>query len=343
MLYSASKFNPLFLILILAFLGTACSSAEETEEETPPTFVGDYLYRQPQQTSDGWEVAMLNQENKAEELVNRIMADSALGISGVLMSQGSKLVLEEYADSLLTDSLLSLGENRLLLTATLTAIYEQEAGGLQQHMVSIPSDVYSGRLSVADTSVALQELLKMGTDLLCRPQHQTFQNVAGQDDDYFYCPANYTAVQQWLEAKTNEPLSFYAEGNLFEPLAVDHYSWEDYEVALSPRDMLKLAALYVQQGRWQEHEIFEDKWVLRLQEKAYDEASLGRFGWGWWQYRLLADGRQYAIFYSKGDHYLLAFVPDLNGGILLSGNLEKPATEYFDLLSEQAIPALKTE
>ena len=271
------------------------------------------------------------------------MADSSLGISAVLMSQGGTLVLEEYADSLMADSLLPLSENRLLLTATLTAIFEKEADGLQQHLVSIPSDIYSGRLSVADTSVALQQLLKMGTDLLCRPQHQNFQKVTARNDDYFYCPANYMAVMQWLEAKTNEPLSFYAEGNLFEPLAVDHYRWEDNEVALAPRDMLKLAALYAQQGRWQEENIFEDKWVLRLQEKAYDEASQGRFGWGWWQQRLLADGRQYAIFYSKGDHYMLVFVPDLKGGVLLTGNLEKPATEYFNLISGQAIPALKKE
>ncbi len=346
MLYSAFISRHFILFFFLILCSWACSSPEEEpQEQAAPPVTGDYLYRKPPQKSDGWEIASLKQENMAEELVNRIEGDPSLGISGVLLSQGGKLVLEEYTDPLLADSLLPIGENRLLMIATLTAIFEAEADGLQQHMVSLSSSVYAGRQTVPDTSVALQQLLKMRADLLCRPQQQTFQDVASKahGDDYYYCPANYLAVMQWLEAKTNEPLSFFAEGNLFEPLVIDRYRWDGDEIELIPRDMLKLAALYAQQGRWQGNEIFQDKWVLRLQEKAYDENAQGRFRYGWWQHRLLSEGRQYALFYSKGEHYLLVFVPDLNGGLLLIGNFDKPVTEYFNLIAEQVIPALKPE
>lgn len=300
------------------------------------------MYQVPPAQPDGWTVAPVNREQQAEEFVSRVLGDTSLGVEGVLLSQEDALVLEEYKKGLPSDSLLPLKDSQLLLIATLSAVWQNKKGSLQEQMVSLNSSIYAGKSSVADTSVSLHHLLRMETDMLCRPQNLVFQEVDEKNDParFYYCPANYEAVAQWMEHETDGSLSFFAEEQLFEPLRIDRYQWEAEEVSLQPRDMLKLAAVYARKGSWQQQQLFSDSWVRQLHEKAYDARAQGEFAWGWWQDRLLVEGRQYSIFYSKGPYYLLVYVPDVDAGILLSGQLNRSASVYFPLLQEQAIPAL---
>lgn len=342
---SRSVLIPFILLLSLSF---ACSNnqSEETDKESYYALAlqhkDTYLYQPPVKTTDGWETEGIMHEHKAEELVNKMKADTLLGLSGVLMSHRGSLLLEEYRDGWDADSLMPLQENELLLIATLTGVLQKEQAGLMQRLVKIPSGNYAVKKRVSsDTAVDIQHLLRMETGLLCRPQQQVIETVAGQKPKrFYYCPANYQAIAQWLEVQTDEPLSYYAEENLFEPLEIDRYNWDDLEVSMAARDMLKLSALHAQKGSWMQQQLMADDWVLQLQAKAYDSESQGQFSWGWWQQRLLVDGRQFAVFYSKGRNYMLVFVPDLEAGILFTGNLSKSASAYFPLLQNHAIPAL---
>jgi hypothetical protein len=323
------------------FISCAENSSEENKNAAPPLPSYDYLYQVPATRDDGWETAAASHEQLAEELVIRVMGDTSLGVEGVLLSQNGALVLEEYKPALAADSLLPLEDSQMLLISTLSAIWENREEE-QPQMVNLPSVVYAGKSSMADTSVSVQHLLKMETDMLCRPQHKVFQDIAGKSHTarFYYCPANYEAVAQWMEDEIDGSLSFFAEEHLFEPLKIDTYRWDEEQLSLFPRDMLKLAALYATEGNWQQEEVFSDNRVLQLQEKAYDAKAQGQFAWGWWQHRLLVNGRNYTIFYSKSPYYLLVYVPDVDAGLLLSGQLHGAASDYFPLLRDQAIPAL---
>lgn len=342
---SRSLLIPVFILLSLSY---ACSvnQSEETGKESYYALAfknkDTYLYRTPAKTADGWETAGIRHENKAEELVNKMKADTLLGLSGVLISHRGSLVLEEYKDGWNADSLMPLQENELLLIATLTGVVQKEQASLMERQVKIPSGNYAVKKRVSsDTAVGIQHLLRMETGLLCRPQQQIIEPVAGQQPKrFYYCPANYQAIAQWLEVQTDEPLSYYAEEKLFEPLEIDRYNWDDLEVSMAARDMLKFSALHAQKGSWMQQQLLADDWVLHLQTKAYDPEAQGQFAWGWWQQRLIVDGRQFAVFYSKGRNYMLVFVPDLEAGILLTGNLSKSASAYFPLLQNQALAAM---
>ncbi len=338
-------FRQLSLLIIPAILLiTSCSekSSEESENAPPPLPSYDYLYQVPATHADGWETASVNHEQLAEELVIRVMGDTSLGVDGVLLSQNGALVLEEYKPVLAADSLLPLEDSQLLLISTLSAVWEKEHENMQPSMISLPSVVYAGKSNMADTSVSIQHLLKMETDMLCRPQNKVFQDIAEKShtNRFYYCPANYEAVAQWMENELDGSLSFFAEEHLFEPLNIDTYRWEGEQISLFPRDMLKLGALYASKGSWQEQQVFSDNWVLQLQEKAYDAKAQGQFAWGWWQHKLLVNGRNYTIYYSKSPNYLLVYVPDVDAGLLLSGKLHRAASDYFPLLQNHAIPAL---
>ena len=341
---SFSFFRLLCLPAISLVLFVSCTDSSSGKNSilssSLPSF--DYLYQVPAAQPDGWVVAPLSREQHAEELVVRVLGDTSLGIEGVLLSQEGALLLEEYKKGFPTDSLLPLKDSQLLLIATLSAVWHNKKGSLQPQMVNLTSTIHAGKSSVADTSVSLHHLLRMESDMLCRPQGLVFQDVAEKNHParFYYCPANYEAVAQWMENETNGSLSFFAEEQLFEPLEIDRYRWEEEEISLPPRDMLKFAAVYARKGSWQQQQLFSDNWVRQLQEKSYDAKGQGEFAWGWWQDRLLVEGRQYSIFYSKGPYYLLVYVPDVDAGILLTGQLNKAASGYFPLLREQAIPAL---
>lgn len=344
---SRSFLLPAFILIYFCFSCTGTSSeGSETESFFPlaSSSADAYLYRQPQESADGWEIGNIWNENKVEELVNRMHHDTLLGLSGVLISHQGTLLLEEYKNDWPSDSLMQLQDNDMLLIATLTGVVQKAQIGLMERLVKIPSGNYATKKRFkADTAVDLQHLLKMETGLLCRPQQQVLQTTPGQGKAkrFYYCPANYQAIAQWLEVQTDEPLSYFAEENLFEPLEIDHYTWDDLEVRLRARDMLKFSALHAQKGSWMQQQLLADDWVFQLQSHAYDPDSQGQFAWGWWQQVLRVDGRQFAVFYSKGRNYLLMFVPDLDAGVLFTGNLKKPAADYFPLLQRYALPALQ--
>lgn len=357
MIYFQSKANRVAGILILFLLNIllACSSSKKEEASLATTLPrlssSDYLYKKPVEQVDGWLIDSVFQEQKAEELVNSIYGDSILGLNGVLLSRKGSLILEEYQLGWKPDSLLSLKENELLLIATLAGVYQKQQPGFMNSLVNIPTHSYtmkdmkkrreSATMPVA--SVNLQQLLKMETDLLCRPQQQVIKEIAkkGSGQGFYYCPANYEAIADWLEMQAEEPLSFFAEENFFEPLEIDRYQWDDQERRLAPRDMLKIGAIHATNGRWHQNQILPDNWVLHLKSRAYDKEAKGKFAWGWWQELLPVNGRQYAMFYSKGSNYLLVYVPDLDASILLVGNLKRSAADYFPLLRDHAIPVFE--
>lgn len=356
MINPQSKINraPGILFLFLFLFLTACSSSVKEEGSlnatAPKLSSADYLYKKPLKQADGWQIDSVYQEQRAEELVNRIFSDSVLGLKGVLLSRKGSLILEEYKPEWKSDSLLSLKENELLLVATLAGVYQKQQPGFMNSLVNIPTLSYATKdmkkrssASVPVASVNLQQLLKMETDLLCRPQQQVIKEITkqGSSKGFYYCPANYEAIANWLELQAEEPLSFFAEGNFFEPLEIDRYVWDDQDIRMAPRDMLKTGAIHATNGRWNENQILPENWVLHLKSRAYDKEAKGRFAWGWWQELLPVNGRQYAMFYSKGSNYLLAYVPDLDASVLLTGNLKKPAADYFPILRDYAIPVFE--
>lgn len=351
MIYPQSKTDRatgIFVLFLILFL-TSCSSSVKEEASLnvniPTLSSVDYLYKKPVRQEDGWIIDSVFQEQKAEELVNKVLSDTVLGLNGILLSRKGSLILEEYRSGWNPDSLLSLKENELLLIAILAGVYQKQQPGFMNSLVSIPTLSYATkdikkRPAAPATGVNLQQLLKMETDLLCRPQQQVIKEITkqGSSKGFYYCPANYESIANWLELQAEEPLSFFAEGNFFEPLEIDRYLWDDQEIRMAPRDMLKFGAIHALNGRWHQNQILPDNWVLHLKSRAYDKSSRGRFAWGWWQELMPVNGRQYAVFYSKGSNYLLAYVPDLEASVLLTGNLHKPAAEYFSLLQDYSIP-----
>lgn len=140
---------------------------------------------------------------------------------------------------------------------------------------------------------------------------------------------NYGTIQSYLlgvhlvEA-TGQDLKTYADAHLFGPLGIALDGWvrspEGYffagsEMWMSPRDMLALGQLYLDQGRWQGRQIVPRKWVASSANTIWPEAVAGLgYGQHLWQARLA--GRDVLLAHGYGGQVIA--VEPVSGLVLVA-------------------------
>ena len=101
---------------------------------------------------------------------------------------------------------------------------------------------------------------------------------------------------------TKQDIEEYAQRHLFTPLGIDRYFWKrsptglvDTEggLFLRPRDVAKLAYLYVKNGVWDGKPIVQPDWVKQSLAPSIGVGDGVQYGYKWWLYP-----------YSKGDSRL---------------------------------------
>lgn len=89
---SASSFSRSLAAITVALLVSGCDDIVETGVE--------YTYESPQQTSDGWDTAALEEVGMDTvpfiELMNELLRRNDNNVQGILVARGEKLVFEEY-------------------------------------------------------------------------------------------------------------------------------------------------------------------------------------------------------------------------------------------------------
>ena len=158
-----------------------------------------------------------------------------------------------------------------------------------------------------------------------------------------------------MENLTGMDLEAFAKEKLFDPLMITNWEWEripgDYVNAtwglqLRPIDFAKIAYLYLKKGVWDDHEIFDEMWLLR--STRYRERGSGFYGYGffWWRFSEIADVveslKQNDVFFSWGSGGQFLFVvPHLNLVVVMTaGNYSNSETMAFAILKEYIFPAI---
>lgn len=111
--------------------------------------------------------------------------------------------------------------------------------------------------------------------------------------EYYYFGANSQLLIGVLQKATGIDVEAYAEAHLFGPLEITSYGWRtDSEgnnlggrgLSLSPRDLLKLGQLYLNDGEWDGEHIVSAEWVA--ESTSYVMAPNGEqemgYGLHWW-------------------------------------------------------------
>jgi CubicO group peptidase (beta-lactamase class C family) len=122
---------------------------------------------------------------------------------------------------------------------------------------------------------------------------------------YAYCSCNNHLLSAVLSAQTGESALTFARKHLFEPLGIREVIWPADpkgrshgwgDLHLFPRDLARIAYLYLRGGRWNGRQIVSEQWVRRsITPQVRVRDGVG-YGYSWW----LNTTRQPPVFEAVG-------------------------------------------
>ena len=169
-----------------------------------------------------------------------------------------------------------------------------------------------------------------------------------------YCGGCTALIAEAIERRTGEDLDRYAERTLFQPLGIQEYEWHRHSsgdlsassgLRLRPRDLLKIGALYLNEGRWAEREVVPAEWVSATFETRVQPNWTIGYGYQWFLEDYRADEQVLRVLTGAGNGGQKLFViPDLNLVVLfLAGNYNNFDVEVLGrperLLAQFVLPA----
>jgi CubicO group peptidase (beta-lactamase class C family) len=150
---------------------------------------------------------------------------------------------------------------------------------------------------------------------------------------YAYCSINNHLLSSILSAHTGDSALVFARKHLFAPLGIREVLWPADkqgrthgwgDLHLLPRDLAKIAYLYLRHGRWEGKQIVSEEWVRRSIEPHVTTRDGQGYGYSWW----INTSRQPHIFEAIGrGGQRAAVLPDkdlivvFNGGGLNTDDL----------------------
>ena len=146
---------------------------------------------------------------------------------------------------------------------------------------------------------------------------------------YFsYCTGGVFVLSEVLTRATGMRTDRYAQARLFDPLGIRNVSWVFSPLGvpqtggglrLSSRDLLKIAQLYLDGGRWAGRQIVSEAWV-RASTTPYaqiDETT--NYGYLWWLKSFGSAGHTHAAFFMTGNGgNKVVAIPDLELAVVIT-------------------------
>jgi CubicO group peptidase (beta-lactamase class C family) len=146
---------------------------------------------------------------------------------------------------------------------------------------------------------------------------------------YFsYCTGGVFVLSEVLTRTTGMRTDRYAQARLFEPLGIRNVSWVFSPLGvpqtggglrLASRDLLKIAQLYLNGGRWTGKQIVSEAWVKAstTPHAQIDEAT--NYGYLWWLKSFGPPGKTHAAFFMTGNGgNKVVAIPDLELAVVIT-------------------------
>ncbi len=128
--------------------------------------------------------------------------------------------------------------------------------------------------------------------------------------NFSYCTGGVFTLSEVLGKATGMRTDRYAQQKLFAPLGITNARWvysplnipqTGGGLRLSSRDMLKVAQLYLDGGRWQGTRIVGESWVKTSTQAHTRIDETTEYGYLWWLKSFKAGEKSYAAFFMSGN------------------------------------------
>jgi len=301
-----------------------------------------YRYQVPPQLTDGWRTAPARtvglDEAVLTKLVQQIADTDPLALHAPLMhslliARHGRLVLEEYfAGERRTGAHDTRSAGKTFASVMVGAVHldpgtkvqgDVTVGNLLTHTSGLACDDND------DNSPGNEDAMQSQTKqpdwwqyILDQPQ------VYPPGTHYAYCSGGMNLVGYALHRATGEWIPALFDRTVARPLGFGRYYYnlmptlDGYVgggVRLTPRDLLKLGAAYLNGGIWNGHRIVSADWVNRSTTQRLDSA-VGRDGYAWHIFPVTAGGRTYREYEANGNGgQFLIVVPELDLAVVFTG------------------------
>jgi CubicO group peptidase (beta-lactamase class C family) len=293
-----------------------------------------YQYRIPTQKTDGLLVGDLKNAFAGWETIVNMVKETIDGefrdVHSILIWKDGKLVLEEYFYGYTEEKPHQLRSASKSFIGTLVGISIDQGKVKSENELLLPlfKKEYStiANRDIRKEKITIKDFLTYRHGMDCNDENP---NTAGHEQKMMesndwvkftldlpmieepgvkssYCTGCAQTLGRMVEVVTQTPLVEYADRNLFTPMGITNYKWRFKpdtssistfnQMYLRPRDILKIAIMYLDKGKWQGKQIVSSEWIRRTFEK--DDVE---FGYLWRQKYFDVDGKRYNSYLATGN------------------------------------------
>lgn len=134
--------------------------------------------------------------------------------------------------------------------------------------------------------------------------------VARPGERFVYSGGLTSVLVDVIERSTGRPWTEVVDTELFQPLGIQTWTWgRDFRgrpmahagLRLRPRDLLKIGALVLQQGRWQGRQLVPSAWVEAITSTQIRASARLGYGYQWWTSEQTVAGRSWPVIQAIGN------------------------------------------
>ncbi|MGY5865154.1 MAG: serine hydrolase [Candidatus Thorarchaeota archaeon] len=273
--------------------------------------------------TDGWITSSPEEQGMDSGLLNELMDkmdEHNIAIDSLLIARHGYLVYEKYPRQYTNETLHAIHSCTKSYTSALLSIAIEQGyiNGTDDRMVDLLPGRTFANLDSRKEAITLEHLLTMTSGLewdewtnpYNSPENSHYQMwfasnqiqyiidqpmIADPGDVWTYNSGNSHVLGAIISEATNRTLVDFAVENLFTPLGIEesdiHYTPDNQGYYLAsggasmiPRDMLKFAYLYLNNGTWDGEQIVPADWVQLSSETLVDFNSFSGYSYQWWTY-----------------------------------------------------------
>ena len=317
----------------------------------PGPGVALYTHVRPPDLGDGWSTekpAMVGIDPaRIEDLVDSIIVGEAGIVHSLLMVRNRKLVLEEYFHGYDRDDLHTVTSCTKAIASMLIGIAIDQ-GHIEDVSVPVLEFFPEQRAGAANgwDRVTLEHLLTMSVGRSREQWRRTGSIESADAPFHFVLTADVSGPHgtSWrngdrdvnllagvIRHATGLHADEFARRNLFDPLGIEAYDWDVQKkdgfpmmhgtLRLRPRDLAKLGALVLQDGRWNGSQVVSTEWIRASTTARIDTTGAAQYGYLWSLTRLPSNVvvGDPVIFSSGWGSQLVYVAPSLNAIIVVTG------------------------
>jgi len=261
---------------------------------------------------------------KLQAIEKSVEAGEYKKITSIVVARGDTIVYEKYFDGD-ADTLRNTRSATKSITAVLTGI------AIDKHPLTTSTRVFPLFASKHPANLPVRAMPSE------RPYGRAFS----------YCTAGVVTLGGVLERTTKTKVPRFAEANLFAPLGIEKVKWGASPLdqtmtgggtELRSRDLLKLAQLMLDGGKWNGKRIVSQEWVRTMTSPHARISDHQEYGYLWW---LQSFGGHAAYFMTGNGGNKVVVVPDLDlAAVITSTNYgTKGMHEQTDKIMSEIVAA----